>query len=331
MSTLYVSEQGATLRCQGQRLIVKKEKETLLSVPLHRLERVVLMGRIQMTADATGRLLDQNVPLLMLNQCGKMRGSLIPPLDPNVTVRRRQYALATDSNYRNAFATAIARAKILNCRTVLRRYSYNHPSKILKKHISHINGLYTTLHKTYPVASVMGMEGMATRHYFAGLTEILKELDVGFKGRTRRPPTDPVNATLSFAYVLLTHHLISLIQSHGLDPYLGFLHKPNRNAPALALDLLEEFRQPFVDRFVLSIFNKGMLKSADFEKLSTNGIFLKPDARSCFLRRWDDWLNYPQSVSSSAGKTSVLSVIRTQVENCRRAFVQEKSYTPFTL
>jgi len=284
-----------------------------------------------MTADATGRLLDQNVPVFMLNQWGKMRGSLIPPLDPSVTARRCQYALSANSSYRDSFARAVVRAKILNCRTVLRRYSYNHPTRELKQHICRINALDSALDKAHGPASVMGMEGMAARHYFAGLSEIFKDLDVGFKGRTRQPPTDPVNAALSLAYVLLTHHLISLIQSQGLDPYLGFLHKPNRNAPALALDLLEEFRQPFVDRFVLNIFNKGMLKSSDFAKSANNGKVLRLEARSVFFQRWDDWLDHPQGVSGSGGRTSALSVIRSQVEKCRWAFVHKKSYTPFTL
>lgn len=331
MSALYLTEQGANLCRQGRRLIVKKEGETILAVPVHRLDRVVIMGRLQITADATALLLDRNIPVVLLSSRGRIRGCIIPPLNPDVNLRRNQYNLASDPDYCQKFASAVVNAKVQNCRTVLRRYNYNHSSELLKKSIDNISELCLSLNSKTPIRSLMGVEGIVAREYFGALVGIFKKLEIGFGGRIRRPPRDPVNAVMSFTYVLLTNYITSLIQTNGMDPFLGLMHKPNRNAPALSLDIVEEFRQPFGDRFLFLIFNKGILKASDFISKNNGAVFLKREAKNRFLEQWEQWLVTTQRLVKDSEMTSPIAVMREQVENCRLAFLGESLYQPFLL
>ena len=331
MPALYLTEQGANIARQGRRLVVKKAGQALATIPLHLVERVILMGRLQITADASALLLDRGIPVVFLNSHGGIRGCLVPSLSPHVKLRRQQYELAGDPAYCQAFAAAIISAKAHNCRCVLRRYNYNHHLAELRERIDTISQFCGHLDPGRNLRSLMGIEGVVSREYFRALVAIFRKLHLGFEGRVRRPPRDPVNALLSFTYTLLTSHMVSLVQVQGLDPFLGLMHKPNRHAPALALDLVEEFRQPVADRFVMYVFNKQMLQAEDFASQDGGAVLLEAEAKKVLLKHWEEWLATGQRLTSDVGRQSPAEMMQRQVEHCRHTFLAKRPYRPFCL
>ena len=145
-----------------------------------------------------------------------------------------------------------------------------------------------------------------------------------FGGRNRRPSRDPVNALLSFSYMLFLNKIYSLLEATGFDPYLGFLHKIDYGRPSLALDLLEEFRAPIVDKFVLNLSNRNILKESDFKKKEDGGVYLKPDSLKTFFAHYNKWMNKKRK------KSSFRDIIKNQVYALQKAISGDKMYVPYT-
>lgn len=330
MCELFLTEQGTKVRCKGRRLVVTREKEQLFSCPIHRIDRLVLMGRIQISASALALLLDRSIPLIFTTSRGRIRGSLNPPLDPAVNLRIAQYALAQDTDYCRAFSLDLVRAKGLSSMNILRRYAYNHPSETLRTKAAQIRDHLQTLSEM-DIDSLRGHEGLTARMYFEGLVEIFSGLGIGFEGRIRRPPRDPVNAVMSYIYVILTGHVTMLLQTTGLDPFLGLMHKPNRSAPALALDLVEQFRQPIADRFIMLMFNNRVLTSRDFAPQGALPAAIIESSKKRLLGEWDKFLNQPQNLIQGRDRLSPTELIKMKIHEFREAIRRKKPYENFAL
>jgi CRISPR-associated protein Cas1 len=182
-----------------------------------------------------------------------------------VELRRHQYEAATDPQRSLALARRFVRAKIANCRTLLRR---NHP-ELSESLLRDLKADMDKAAEADRMDSLLGIEGTAAHRYFSAFGEMLHAGEdatttFDFQQRNRRPPRDPVNAMLSFAYALLTREWTAVLQAVGFDPYLGFYHQPRYGRPALALDLMEEFRPLIGDSAVLTAINNGEMKAADF-------------------------------------------------------------------
>ncbi len=266
MCQLYLTEQGSKLCRKGRRLIVRKDEEELFEVPLHRIDRIIIMGIAQITGSALALLLDRGIPLVLTTKTGRIRGTLLPSMDPAMQLRKNQYNLSDNAQYCLDFASDLVQTRAHNDITVIKRYARNHRSDFLKERIKTMDELASGIASKASIDQLRGSEGAIARQYFSALVDIFKPLGFSFAGRIRRPPGDPVNAMLSFCYILLTEMVCSAIQSAGLDVFCGFMHKPNRNAPALALDMVEQFRQPIVDRFVMLVLNRRQFSEQDFEK-----------------------------------------------------------------
>lgn len=156
-------------------------------------------------------------------------------------------------------------------------------------------------------------------------------LDLNFSGRVRRPPTDPVNAVLSYTYILLTEHCACALQTTRFDIYLGFMHKPNRNAPALALDFVEQFRQPIADRFVMLLFNKKILQAADFNPGPMHSVLLTESAKRTLITQWEQFLETPQRLLENQPHLSPRDLLYRQAEAFEAAIRDKKSYTHYRL
>jgi len=157
----------------------------------------------------------------------------------------------------------------------------------------------------------MGIEGDAARRYFHALGMGFSG-SIAFSGRKRRPAPDPANALLSFGYVLLANMIASMIEARGLDPYLGMLHTVRSGRPSMALDLMEEFRHPVVDRFVLRVCNLKRFTPNDFEDCGDKGVRLTRDGLRRYFRAWEAYLDAP--MAGTGGGDPVLRVIRGQVD-----------------
>jgi CRISPR-associated protein Cas1 len=205
----------------------------------------------------------------------------------NVELRRAQYRAAEDGLAALRLARRFVRNKIANCRTLLRR---NHPDAP-ERTLHEMSALAEATESAHGLPELLGIEGNAARLYFEAFpalirTEGQEELGFDFTTRSRRPPKDPVNALLSFAYSLLVKDIAVAARAVGLDPFLGFYHQPRYGRPALALDLMEEFRPIIADSVVLSVVNTGAVTGADFVR-SSLGVAMKPEGRKRFMRAYE--------------------------------------------
>ena len=207
----------------------------------------------------------------------------------NVLLRRAQYRWADDEAKSVGIARLMVAAKISNARSVLMREIRNHGSNpSIEAAVKHLATSLRRVRNATTIPETMGMEGDAANVYFGVFNELLRGSGFSFGGRVRRPPTDAVNALLSYAYTLITHECASALQGVGLDPYVGFLHQDRPGRLSLALDLLEEFRSPWADRFVLTLINRQQVKSNDFVTEASGAVRLTDDARKNLLTAWQE-------------------------------------------
>jgi CRISPR-associated protein Cas1 len=241
----------------------------------------VLVGNTGVTTPALHVLLEAGVGLTLVTRAGRLRGRLCPTRSGNLPLRRQQYARLTDPDFCLQVSREIVRGKLTNCRTlalrILRglRYKGDARRENLQRPLQRLEQNLQQAFQAESLGELRGLEGSAARAYFAILRAGLRwEGGPAFERRTRRPPKDPVNALLSLGYSLLTDALFSAAEIAGLDPYAGFYHCAEYGRPALALDLVEEFRPLVVDSLVLALVNKRMLRADDFEAGEDGGFYL---------------------------------------------------------
>lgn len=284
MSVLYVTQPDAVLSKSYEAFKValkqsdgswKKE-----SVAAQTVEQVVLMGNPQITGDALIYALELGMPVHYLSSFGKYLGSALPGYSRNGQLRLAQYEVHCDPVRRLDLVKAIVTAKIHNQHNVLYRYGQkDSPLKQRKQLVKQQSTL----------DQVRGIEGLAAREYFACWSAILGDTWT-FTGRNRRPPTDPVNSLLSFAYGLLRVQVTAAVHLAGLDPYIGYLHETTRGQPAMVLDLMEEFRPLIADSLVFSVFSHKELKPKDFKE-SLGAFRLSDTGRKTFLEAFERKMN----------------------------------------
>ena len=287
MATLYVTEPGARLEKEYKRLrVVSKDRETLLLTPLSRVSEVALVGWAGATTPAILSLLDAGIGLSFLTRGGKLRGRLTPPTGKNVALRRQQYIKTEDPAFCLNLSKQVVNGKLRNSRVMARR--------MLRRNINAPPGQLERIIQALKAAphcrnsqTLMSQEGSGAKGYFAILRAALNK-QLSFGRRSRRPPRDPANALLSFGYGLLSANIISALEIVGLDPYCGYFHAQAYGRPALALDLMEEFRPIIADSVLLTLVNKKMLTENDFEAArgGASGIYLTRRGRKVFLAQY---------------------------------------------
>ena len=291
---LYVQEQGAKISLVGEELVVKgKEGSTRARLP--NTSQISLFGNIQISTQALRAAMERGISISFLTSGGWFCGRATGTDSKNIELRVAQHQMLADPDACLALARGVVASKIRNCRTLLRRNHAEPPEVTLFE----LEQLAKKSEGAQAIASLLGLEGTAARSYFSAFSGMIKgpasevfDLD----GRNRRPPRDPINALLSFAYSLLTKELAHTLASAGLDPLLGFFHQPRFGRPALALDLMEEFRPIVADSTVISAINNGVVTSSDFV-IHPTGVALKPHGRRRFIlayeRRMDQLVTHP--------------------------------------
>lgn len=287
MATLYLTEPGSRLEKEYNRLRVKdKDGNSLMVVPVNRVTEVVLVGYSGLTTPAMHILLEHGIGVTLLNTGGKIRGRLSPPTGKNIPLRTAQYTRSTDPHFQLELSRALVNGKLRNSRTIARRLIRN----IENPPPGQFDRIITALKAAKTAADIptlMSHEGQAAHAYFAILRRALHH-PLPFGSRSRRPPRDPVNALLSFGYSLLTAGVISALEIVGLDPYCGFFHRTAYGRPALALDLMEEFRPIIADSVILTAINKKIITANDFQPAlgNTPGIYLTRSGLKKFLAQY---------------------------------------------
>lgn len=280
MPILYVTQPEAVLSKTHEAFTLAMKQDDgswkKQAIPAQTVEQVVLMGNPQVTGDAFTYALELGMPVHYLTSFGKYLGSALPGFSRNGALRLAQYQLYHDRDRRLALVKAIVTAKIHNQYAVL--YRHDQRQEALKLRKSQVKDQAT-------VDKVRGIEGLAAREYFACWPQMLGN-QWSFTGRNRRPPTDLINALLSFAYGLLRVQVTAAVHLAGLDPYIGYLHEVHHGQPALVLDLMEEFRPLIADNVVLAVVNNRTIQPDDFTE-SLGAYRLSETARKAFLQAFE--------------------------------------------
>ena len=289
INTLYITRQKSYLHKEREPIVIKQGDEKLGQFPALTIGNILCFGRVSVSPFLMGYCGEQGIGLAFYTEYGRFLARVQGKQSGNVLLRRTQYRWADDPEKSISIARLMVAAKIANCRSVLMRELRNHGDNELLE--ATVKKLATSLRRVKQAKSVeeaMGMEGDAARAYFGTFNELLRGNGFTFDRRVRRPPTDPVNALLSFAYSLTNHECASALQGVGLDPYVGFLHKDRPGRMSLALDVMEEFRATWADRFVLTMINRQQIKIDDFVTEASGAVRLKDDARKEFLTAWQE-------------------------------------------
>ncbi|WP_407180859.1 CRISPR-associated endonuclease Cas1 [Bradyrhizobium sp. STM 3562] len=297
---LYVQEPGARVGKSGEVLVVETEAGKT-EVPLGDISELVLHGPVSLSTPALGALLREEVPVTYASTGGWVLGHTVSTGSRNVAVRIAQYRVAFDERRCLAFARSLVVAKIKNSRVFLRRNFKFGDEAERDEALEALARMADRAAHAPSEAELLGMEGEAAARYFRLFSTMFGETArdfpaFAFDKRSRRPPADPVNAMLSFGYALLTRTWLTTLSAVGLDPYLGFYHKPRFGRPALALDMIEPFRPILSDSTVIQAINNGEVK-ADAFVAAGPAINLKPHARRAFIaayeRRLDQEVTHP--------------------------------------
>lgn len=303
LNTLYVTSPDRYLSLDGENAVILSEGSELGRVPLHNLERIMTFGYTGASPALMGKCAKNGIELVFMSGSGKFLARVEGEVNGNVLLRRQQYRWADDKEKSLMIAKNIICAKLFNSRQTIERTIRDHSLRIDTDKFRHCSDL---LKKSIASAAdavdmdvLRGIEGEGAQVYFSVFNDMILQQkdDFCFSSRNKRPPTDNVNALLSFAYSLTASMCASALEAVGLDSYVGYMHTDRPGRRSLALDLMEEFRSPLCDRFVLSLINKKIVTNKDFEKREDGAVLLTDNGRKSFITAWqkrkDDELRHP--------------------------------------
>ena len=291
LNTLFVTTPGSYLSQEGESVCVNQEDTIKLRIPIHTLTGIVCFGQVSASPYLMRLATENGVGLTFLSENGRFLARVQGPVSGNVILRHRQY----EAFYSPEMALAIARsavlAKVANCRTSLLRAIREREDGPEKDQLSEAALRLSRVGEQIPRAdnidSLRGLEGQAANLYFGSFNGLLTaQHDFEFGGRSRRPPLDNINALLSFLYTLLTHDMVTALETVGLDPASGYLHRLRPGRPSLALDLVEELRPVVADRLAASLVNRRQITGAGFRKNESGGVEMNEATRKEVLTSW---------------------------------------------
>jgi CRISPR-associated protein Cas1 len=324
---VYVVGQGNTVRKKGDRLEVWSREGKVSEVKLREISQLSLYGGVEITTPAMVELMQRGVPVIHYTHGGWFQGICLGTTHKNVELRIRQFEYAMNPLRSILLARKAVAGKIRNCRTLIRR---NDPGRS-KDSLDLLAKLASDAEEASSSECLLGIEGAAAETYFSRFDNLLKAEDSGFsfENRNRRPPKDPVNAVLSYLYGILVKDLFVTLLAVGFDPYLGFYHRPRYGRPALALDMMEEFRPLIADSVAITLFNNKELSTKDFIKTGA-GVSLTPEGKKALVggyeRRMETEITHP----IFGYKVSYRRVLEVQARLLARVISGEiKEYPPF--
>jgi len=303
LNTLFVTTQGTYLSKEGETVVVSVEKETKLQVPIHTLSGIVCFGQVSMSPYLMGHCAANNVSVSFLTEYGRFLAGVRGKVVGNVLLRREQYRRADNEAASVLVARAVLTGKIANSRAVLNRALRDHRDKINEGELETVSGrlkyALEQLERADGLEKLRGLEGDSAHHYFSVFDHliIVQKDDFRFDERNRRPPLDKVNCLLSFLYTLLMHDVQSALETVGLDPYVGFLHRDRPGRAGLALDIMEEFRPFLVDRLVLTLINREQVSPRGFKQQDAGAVVMDDDTRKevlvAYQKRKQEEIEHP--------------------------------------
>lgn len=294
LNTLYVTSEDIYLSLDGENILANRAGQTVARYPLHTLQSIITFSYAGASPALMGACAERNISLAFCTPYGKFLARVGGETSGNVLLRRKQYRAADDPTESCEIAKNMILGKVYNAQHSIERTRRDHGMRIDAEKLAaasdQLKESFASIMECTALDSLRGLEGAAATVYFGVLDEmILNQKDVfTFHGRSRRPPLDPMNAMLSFAYSLLGHDCAAALESVGLDSYVGFMHRDRPGRSSLALDLMEELRPCMADRFVLTLINNRIIRENDFEYQSTGAVLLNDTGRKTFLKNWQE-------------------------------------------
>jgi len=324
MTVLYLTEPGTTLAARSRTLVVRSGTVTRARVPVLNVQRVAVLAPAHLTSAAVALCAREQVELVVMARGG--RGIVrLGASDAGLELRGAQHRRAEDPAFCLELARAVVRGKVRNQRRLLSRSAEGREPPVAQARAA-LDGVLAKVEGTATVAALRGLEGHASAHYFRALRALLNP-EYGFRVRNRRPPRDSANALLSFAYTLLTAEATAAVAAAGLEPALGFFHRARGGRPALALDLVEEFRAPVADALVLQLTGWRAVSPDDFRPRG-GGVRMRGRARRRFLEGYEQKMGKPFTLRGG-GETTLREAVRTQAAALAAAIRTGGSYVPF--
>jgi CRISPR-associated protein Cas1 len=339
MRTLYIQEQGTWLRMNQGRFVVtdgREPNDELLSVPAFKIDQILIFGSCLITPAALRFCLRRGIPVTLLSTRGQHYGKIEAMKGRDVSRQRRQFLCALDPAFRLDLSRRFVEAKLHNTRSLLRRYARRRDSETLHAAARSLSQLMRQLEGAETLDELRGYEGRGSAVYFEVLDELIQGSAFTFEGRTRRPPTDPVNAMLSFGYTLLFNNIYAFVRMHRLHPYVGFLHDERAGHPTLVSDLIEEFRF-LIERMVLALCNRRRLAPEDFYREdadstgASGGCFLADDARKTFIQAFEHAMYREVTHPVTETTTTYRRCLDLQVRSLSRHLDDVEPYVPFRI
>jgi len=326
VTALYVREQGACVHLRGSRLLVEKDGQKRLEVPLREVDRVAVFGRVQVTTQALIALLDARIPVAYFTQTCRLVGRVQPAARTGLERRVAQFENLRDVDRTLALARQLVHAKLENSRQVIEDHLSNYPEDRLDRARTELDDALAAATVAASAEQLLGAEGSGAAAYFRAFP-VLNRSGFAWQGRRMHPPPDPINALLSLGYTLVCHEIESLLETEGLDAELGFLHRPQAGRPSLALDLMEPFRAPAADRLTLRLLNLQMLQAPDFAHRpgQTASVTLLPDALHKYFDEYEDWMGKPQPAAPSG----LREAMRAQVASFLSWLSGKSAFSPY--
>lgn len=292
LNTLFVNQSDAYLSLDGGNVVVKKDEEILGRVPLHNLEGIVTFGYTGASPALMGYCAENDVPLTFMTKNGRFLARVIGESKGNVVLRKTQYRQSDCELQSAKLARNFILGKVYNQKWILERTTRDYPMRIdvsrFKETSQYFSRQLIEIRECEDLERLRGLEGKVAVHYNQLFDDMILQQkdDFIFKGRSRRPPLDRVNAMLSFAYSLLARDTGAALEAVGLDAYVGFLHRERPGRISLALDLMEELRGIYADRFVLSLINMKVIQAKHFIQKENGAVLMTEEGRKVFLSSW---------------------------------------------
>ena len=324
MAVIYVKEQGAYIKKCGKRIQVEKEGKRLADFPVFQVTNVNIIGNVQVTTQTLHFLMQEGVDVSFFSRSGTYIGHMTAAASRNIFLRMEQYDCYRDIEKRLAIARRIVENKVNNQETLIRKFRWKPEEYDRKNDLHEIDRMLDTLKEKKTANEIMGVEGICSAVYFRAYGHMFR-CRLEFPGRNRRPPKDPINVMLSLTYTFLTKEAASALEAESFETYLGFLHGIRYGRKSLALDIVEEFRQPAADRLVLRLFNKQMMSEYDFD-IEDGRVSLRAESFRKFCMEYEKWMTQPVS---EADPRSFRDILKEQVGLLKKAVREKGEYIPY--
>lgn len=329
METIYLTDNGLQLKRKSNRIALKKDGKIIEEIPIIDLKRILIFGNNQLSTELMRYLAGNGIEVAFLSSSGRFKFRIVPETSKNIYLRMAQHDCYRDKEFRLALSRVVVKAKLKNQRSLLVRYQRNKPEIDLEGALDALKGLISRIEQMDNIESLMGIEGVGSKAYFEAYGKLL---DGGFEflHRAYYPAPDPVNALLSFGYMLLFNELSSLLEACGFDIFLGFLHSTKYGRASLATDMIEDLRSPVIDRLVLYLINKKAVKSAQFcEVEGKKGVKMDEAARKTYISNYEKFMTVHFQDLTTGKRISYRDVLREKVLSLERALLNRTEYKPY--